>query len=208
MEKERASCWTDACSSLPSFQYSFSRTGAGKSSLLTALLRLTELDSGSVNIDGVDVSTIGLRQLRNSIAILPQDPLLFSGTLRTNLDPFSEYDDARLWDALRRAYLVDGPFSNQKSSEEKPEVAENSNKVNSRLNLDSVIEEEGGNLSLGQRSLVSLARALVKDSRIVSVIVVDESSCYYLQFPNLHLTDLSPRLLSLFRSFSTKPQLP
>lgn len=119
------------------------------------------------------MSTIGLRTLRHSIAILPQDPLLFSGTLRSNLDPFSEYDDLRLWDALRRAYLVDGPLNgNGTSGTQTPaEVAvQNSNKVNSRLTLDSPIEEEGGNLSLGQRSLVSLARALVKDSKIVSIL--------------------------------------
>jgi ABC-type multidrug transport system fused ATPase/permease subunit len=161
------------------------RTGSGKSTLLTALLRLVELEAGSIVIDGVDVSKIGLRDLRQRIAILPQDPTLFSGTLRSNLDPFGQYDDARLWDALRRAHLVDSdsaggtpahggtpaPSGRATPTGIEPDAADES-KV-SRFTLDTTIEEEGNNLSLGQRSLVSLARALVKDSR---VILLDEAT--------------------------------
>jgi ABC-type multidrug transport system fused ATPase/permease subunit len=158
------------------------RTGAGKSSLLTALLRLVELNSGSVTIDGIDVAKVGLADLRRRIAMLPQDPLIFSGTLRSNLDPFGEYDDARLNDALKRAYLNDDV---DEVSEEGPESADASatalgsgsekpkKKAAQRFTLDSIVEEEGGNLSLGQRSLVSLARALVKDSQI---ILLDEAT--------------------------------
>ncbi|QRV97503.1 ABC transporter transmembrane region [Ceratobasidium sp. AG-Ba] len=148
------------------------RTGAGKSSIMVALYRMVELTSGSISIDGVDISQIGLHTLRSNIAIIPQDPLLFSGTLRSNLDPFGIYDDARLWDALKRAYLVDRPVMVQKSSDGEDLPSGVQTPVN-RFTLDTVIEEEGGNLSVGQRSLVSLARALVKDSKI---IVLDEAT--------------------------------
>ncbi|KAF7375201.1 Oligomycin resistance ATP-dependent permease YOR1 [Mycena sanguinolenta] len=145
------------------------RTGAGKSSIMTALFRLVELTSGSIIIDGVDISKVGLGDLRNGLAIIPQDPLLFSGTLRSNLDPFNLADDATLWDALRRSYLVD-PVKREGSIDEGPSGA--STPMN-KFTLDSVIEDEGQNLSVGQRSLVSLARALVKDAKI---LVLDEAT--------------------------------
>ncbi|GAA5874651.1 hypothetical protein JCM8547_003948 [Rhodosporidiobolus lusitaniae] len=131
------------------------RTGAGKSTLTQALFRIIELSKGSIEIDGVDISTLGLSQLRDRLAIIPQEPLLFSGTIRTNLDPFGLFDDARLYDALRRSWLVEqtaGPDGSGQLS---------------RFKLDSVVEDEGANMSVGERSLVSLARALVKDTRIV-----------------------------------------
>ena len=89
--------------------------------------------------------------------------LLFSGTLRSNLDPFDQFDDARLWDALRRSYLVDNT---------KQDTAEGGD-IPGRFTLDTVIENEGSNLSVGQRSLVSLARALVKYSK---VLILDEAT--------------------------------
>jgi ATP-binding cassette, subfamily C (CFTR/MRP), member 1 len=105
--------------------------------------------------------------------------LKFPGTIRSNLDPFSLYDDAQLWDALRRSFLVESsygeapaalPLEAEKHSEEdrvpKPPTT-------SRFNLDTVIESEGANLSVGERSLLSLARALVKDSKVV---VLDEAT--------------------------------
>lgn len=171
------------------------RTGAGKSSLLTALLRLVELSKGSIEIDGVDVGHIGLEDLRRKLAILPQEPLLFSGTLRSNLDPFGIYDDARLNDALKRAYLIGDDTHTHgaatpvipvlEAGSETGSVEEDEKKVVSasgdsspgrsitRISLDTVIEEEGANLSVGQRSLVSLARALVKNSKI---ILLDEAT--------------------------------
>ncbi|SJX60774.1 probable YOR1-ABC transporter [Sporisorium reilianum f. sp. reilianum] len=171
------------------------RTGAGKSSLLTALLRLVELSKGSIEIDGVDVGEIGLEDLRRKLAILPQEPLLFSGTLRTNLDPFGIYDDARLNDALKRACLIgDDTHTHGAATPVMPAIEASSDTASlsddekkalaasgdstpgrsvSRINLDAVIEEEGANLSVGQRSLVSLARALVKNSKI---ILLDEAT--------------------------------
>lgn len=168
-------------------------TGAGKSSILTALLRLVELSSGSIHLDGVDISTIGLKDLRSRMAILPQDPLLFSGTLRSNLDPFDQYDDGRLWDALKRAFLVSdnavggGSAGGSAAASRRPSAGDalagpdgavpstlqQVLPTSSRFTLDTVIEEEGNNLSVGERSLVSLARALVKDSQI---ILLDEAT--------------------------------
>ncbi|KII89764.1 hypothetical protein PLICRDRAFT_39929 [Plicaturopsis crispa FD-325 SS-3] len=142
------------------------RTGAGKSSIMTALFRIVELSSGTISIDGVDISKIGLTELRSGLSIIPQDPLLFSGTLRTNLDPFGLHDDARLWDALKRSYLVEDTKRESVGSVSSTAHA-------NKLSLDSAIEDEGGNLSVGQRSLVSLARALVKDTK---VLILDEAT--------------------------------
>jgi hypothetical protein len=96
------------------------------------------LTSGTISIDGVDVSKIGLNTLRGRIAIIPQDPVLFSGTLRSNLDPFSLYDDARLYDAMKRACLMEGPAVEGHDGSATPVK---------RFSLDTVIEDEGLNLS-------------------------------------------------------------
>jgi len=82
------------------------RTGAGKSSLLTVLFRLAEPESGEIVIDGINVLKIGLRDLRSKISIIPQDPVLFMGSLRRNLDPFEEYDDVAIWNVLHEVHLA------------------------------------------------------------------------------------------------------
>lgn len=136
------------------------RTGAGKSSIMSTLFRLIELSGGSITIDGLNISTIGLHDLRSRLAIIPQDPTLFRGTIRSNLDPFQEHTDLDLWSALRQADLV--------TDEQKVD-----DKLPGRIHLDSVVEEEGLNFSLGQRQLMALARALVRNSQI---IVCDEAT--------------------------------
>lgn len=138
------------------------RTGAGKSSIMSALFRLVELTSGRISIDGIDISTVGVKDLRTRLAIIPQDPTLFRGTIRSNLDPFNEHSDLELWSALRQSDLI-SPNS----------TLGDDSRIRGRIHLDGVIEEEGLNFSLGQRQLMALARALVRGSQI---IVCDEAT--------------------------------
>lgn len=133
------------------------RTGAGKSSLLMALLRLYDLSSGRITIDGQDITQLGLHDVRHAIATIPQDPVMFIGSVRFNLDPTGEISDDRLLQALERVHLI-GDRAEGKSGS---------------LTLDSFVTEGGKNFSSGQRQLLSLARALAKGSKI---IVMDEPS--------------------------------
>ncbi|XP_058199762.1 ABC transporter C family member 2-like [Rhododendron vialii] len=130
------------------------RTGAGKSSMLNALFRIVELERGRILIDGYDIAKFGLTDLRKVLGIIPQSPVLFSGSVRFNLDPFGEHNDADLWEALERAYLKDA-------------IRRNS------LGLDAEVSEAGENFSVGQRQLLSLARALLRRSKI---LVLDEAT--------------------------------
>ncbi|RHZ57689.1 ATP-binding cassette transporter YOR1 [Aspergillus thermomutatus] len=151
------------------------RTGAGKSSIMAALFRLTELSGGSIKIDGIDIATVGLRDLRTRLAIIPQDPTLFRGTIRSNLDPFNEHTDLELWAALRKAHLVGQELPEDESEEGTltPSSMNEKQQTVQRLHLDTTVEEEGLNFSLGQRQLMALARALVRDARI---IICDEAT--------------------------------
>ncbi len=127
------------------------RTGAGKSSLLLALFRLVEPTADSlIEIDGVDCLELGLKDLRTSLSIIPQEPVLFSGSLRFNLDPFGQKTEDEIWDVLRKCELYDFVHS----KEEK---------------LEFPVTEGGSNFSAGQKQLICIGRALLKQSKVLAL---------------------------------------
>ncbi|KAI5443885.1 ABC transporter C family member 10 [Lathyrus oleraceus] len=129
------------------------RTGSGKSTLIGALFRLVESAGGKILVDGIDISSIRLRDLRSSFGIIPQDPTLFIGTVRYNLDPLSQHSDQEIWEVLRKCQLQES--------------------VEGKGGLDSSVVEDGSNWSIGQRQLFCLGRALLRRSKI---LVLDEAT--------------------------------
>ncbi|XP_049962504.1 ATP-binding cassette sub-family C member 5-like isoform X3 [Schistocerca serialis cubense] len=130
------------------------RTGSGKSSLVAAIYRMAELSSGKITVDGVNIADVKLQHLRSRLSVIPQDPVLFSGTIRSNLDVNCQYTDAEIWLALERTKLRDKVLS-------------------MKGQLDAKVTQEGDSLSTGEKQLLCLARALLRNCKI---LILDEAT--------------------------------
>lgn len=122
---------------------------------MTALMRLVEVDGGTILLDGVDTKDVGLRKLRSNIAVIPQDPVLFSGTIKTNLDPFNQHSNDRLIDVLKSVGMYSGDTQSAVTT------------------LEETVQQDGSNFSAGQRQLLVIARALLDGAAIV---ICDEAT--------------------------------
>ncbi|KAK5583798.1 hypothetical protein RB653_005398 [Dictyostelium firmibasis] len=130
------------------------RTGAGKSTVGISLFRMVECSKGAIFIDGVDISKVGLYELRNALGIVPQDPFIFSGSIRMNIDPFNKYTDQEIWTALEKVKLKDAISLMP-------------------LKLETEVQENGDGLSFGQKQLLCLSRTILKNSKVV---LMDEAT--------------------------------
>ncbi|KAI0062503.1 ATP-binding cassette transporter [Artomyces pyxidatus] len=140
------------------------RTGSGKSTLALSFFRFVEATEGYIRVDGIDIAKVGLTDLRSKLTIIPQDPTIMSGTLRSTLDVFDEYEDAEIYEALRRVHLI----PSEDSIEE-----DNGVNVNVFRDLDSSVSEAGENFSTGRKQLICMARAILKRSK---VLIMDEAT--------------------------------
>ena len=154
------------------------RTGAGKSTMFMALSRIVELESGSIEIDGQDISKLNLKAVRDQITMIPQDPTLFTGTLRFNLDPFDEHPDERLLELIKKAGLDVLLNQRETNQENDAKQTKNDSRVDDGgkfkgLILNFKVQEEGKNLSVGERQLICIVRAVLRSNKIV---VLDEAT--------------------------------
>ena len=141
---------------------------------MVALMRIVELAEGRIDIDGRDISQIGLAMLRRNMAVIPQDPILFSGSIRTNLDPFEEYQDSELYETLEHVGLYAPPPSSSTTGTEQQEASQSMDHgIACIQTLEDVVAEGGLNFSVGQRQLLVIGRALLQGSKIV---IMDEAT--------------------------------